>query len=519
MADQKIIFQPPKYNNSVAPPTDPLDPFVTYEKSSHIPIKKQVSPVTSSTPIAPANAVLSGNTSLAQNPQTLSSLPPLPPSPPQSLLVKMLGLPLWVKITAIVGVLLLFIFIIIFSQVKHIASTKVKLTYWGLWENKSTMDQLFAEFHRKYPNITVEVIEQDPKQYSDRLLLRTKNGTGPDVFTYHNSWIPEVLPILSPLSTDVMTTSEFRKVFYPVAQKDLIKQGAIYGIPLEMDTLALFINNSILKATGASPPTTWEAFESIASSTTVKDAGGKIKTSGAAMGGYDNIAHASDIVAMLFAQNGANLTNLASTPKHANDALTFYASFGQPINNNNVWDVTLSPSLVGFSQGSVAMCFGYSYDIFAIRAMNPTIDFSVYPVPHLPSRSMTIASYWVQGVSLKSTHQKEAMLLMHFFAQKDTEEKLYALAAKTRPFGEPYARVDLADMLKNDPLIYPFIAQAPTAVSTYFSSNTYDNGINAQMNGYVGNAVRALYVNGSVDTIVSNLSLGVNQIMQQYGIQ
>jgi multiple sugar transport system substrate-binding protein len=430
-----------------------------------------------------------------------------------------MGLPMWIKIAAGVGIFLFFLLLILFSFRGGAASGgKVTLTYWGLWENKSTMDQLFADFHRQYPNITVVVSEEDPKQYSERLLTRIKNGTGPDVFAYHNSWIPEMLPVLSPLSTAAITTDEFTKSFYPVAQKDLINRGAIYGIPLEIDTLALFVNNNILKANGGAAPKTWDDFNAIAAAATVKDANGKIKTSGAAMGVYDNIIHASDIVAMLFAQNGANLTNLASTVKNASDALNFYSSFGSTA-ANNIWDTTLSPSLVGFSQGNVAMCFGYSYDIFAIRVMNPTLDFSVYPVPHLPNRPITIASYWVQGVSANSAHQKEAMLLMHFLAQKDTEEKMYALEAKTRPFGEPYARVDLADTLKNDPFIAPFLAQAPTAVSTYFSSSTYDTGLNAQMNGYLANTVRSILSNTSVDTAVTTLSQGVTQILQQYGVQ
>src|SRR5439155_20068438 len=104
-------------------------------------------------------------------------------------------------------------------------------------------------------------------------------------------------------------------------------------------------------------------------------------------------------------------------------------------------------------------------------------------------------------------------------AQKDTEEKLYALESKTRPFGEPYARVDLADTLKDDPMVYPFVAQAKTAVSTYFSSNTNDSGINAQMNGYLGNAIRSLFNAASADSAITTLAQGVSQILGQYGIQ
>src|SRR5258708_1252058 len=216
--------------------------------------------------------------------------------------------------------------------------------------------------------------------------------------------------------------NEFKTAFYPVAQTDLLYRGAIYGIPLEIDTLALFVNNNIIQVAGVAAPKTWDDFNKIASVTTVKDQAGKLKTAGAAIGTYDNISHASDIIAMLFAQNGARQTDLTTTKQNAIDVLNFYTFFAAN-SATSIWDTTLPDSISVFAQGNAAMIFGYSYDIFTLRVMNPTFNFSVYPVPHLPNRAITTASYWVQGVSIKSSHQKEAMLLLHFLAQKDTEEK------------------------------------------------------------------------------------------------
>ncbi|HSW88784.1 MAG TPA: extracellular solute-binding protein [Candidatus Saccharimonadales bacterium] len=526
--EQNVIFQQqngngvnPPANPPVNAPTQPLQ-TPSLPTSSQIPpqptVPQQPSPFMS-------QSGLPSQPPISTMPGSVPPIPPITPTPPPppsrfSGLPGVSGFPLWVKIAAgIVGfIFLFFIITIMFSSKKTASNEKVTLEYWELWENKSTLDQLLSDFHKQYPNITINIVVADPKQYSDRVQARIKAGTGPDIFSYHNSWVPELLSVLSPLSTDAISVSDFNKYFYPVAQKDLTHRGAIYGIPFEIDTLALFINDDILQAAGGKPPTTWDSFNSITSTTTVKDSDGKIKTAGAAMGTYDNIAHASDIMAMLFAQNGANQTNLTSTLKNSTDALSFYSSFA--INQGaSVWDNTLPNSLVAFAQGNVAMIFGYSYDIFTIRVMNPTLKFSVYQVPRLPGRQITTASYWVQGVSARSKHQKEAMLLMHFLAQKETEEKLYALESKTRPFGEPYARVDLANTLKDDPMVYPFVAQAKTATSTYFSSNTNDSGINAQMNGYLGNAIRSLFNSTSADSAITTLAQGVSQILGQYGIQ
>lgn len=397
---------------------------------------------------------------------------------------------------------------------KNQSSGKVTLEYWGLWEDSNIMQSIIADFERQNPTITVHYNKQDPKQYSERLLTRIQNNTGPDIFRYHNSWLPMMLPVLSPLPTDVISKEEFTKNYYPVIQQDLAKNGAVYGIPLEIDTLALYVNSSLVDATGTKIPTTWTDFITAARSMTVKDEAGKIKTAGAALGTFDNITHAPDVLSLLLVQNGANLTQLDKTTQNASDALTFYTSFAK--DQGNVWDATLDPSLLAFSKGNLAMYFGYSWDMFTIKAVNPNLQFTINPVPHLPGRTMTIASYWVEGVSNKSKHQKEADLFMKFLTQKTTLQKLYTEQSKTRPFGEPYPRSDMASLLKDNIFLKTFIAQASNATSSIFAGETQDTGINAQLNGYLGNAVRAILGNTSPQTAVDTLAQGVAQVINRY---
>jgi multiple sugar transport system substrate-binding protein len=214
-------------------------------------------------------------------------------------------------------------------------------------------------------------------------------------------------------------------------------------------------------------------------------------------------------------QNGVDLNNISSTPQKVTDALNFYTSFA--LGNSNVWDSTLDSSLLAFTKGNLAMYFGYSWDYFAIKAASPNLNFQVVPVPQLPGSNVNLASYWVEGVSVKSKHQKEALLFMKFLADKNTQDKLYSEEAKTRAFGELYARVDLANKLKDNPYVYPFVQQAKTAVSSFFIDGTYDNGLNSQMNTYLGNAVNSLFNNISPETAVDTLSQGVSQVLKQYG--
>lgn len=413
----------------------------------------------------------------------------------------------------VILLVILFGISLISSFFKPQTNGKVTLTYWGLWEDSNVMQGVISDFERDHPNISVNYIKEDPKDYPQRLVTRITNGNGPDIFRFHNSWITPLKSLLLPLPSSVVDSTQLQKTYYPAVGQDLVKNGAVYGVPLEMDSLSLFVNKDIFDHAGAKVPTTWDQFVTVAKALTVKDPSGKIKTSGAAMGTYGNVTHAPDIVSLLMLQNGADLTKLDKS-QNANDAMVFYTSFAK--GDNNVWDSTLDDSLLAFERGEAAMYFGYSWDILAIKATSPQLNFAVYPVPHLPNRNMTVASYWVEGVSNKSAHQKEALEFMQYLAQKETVTKLYTAEAKSRQFGELYARPDLADSIKTDPLLSPFVSQSQNAVSTFFIGETNYDDFNGRLNQYLANAINSMLTDTSVETAMQTLSDGVSQVLGQY---
>ena len=458
----------------------------------------------------------------SQNTQVPQDQVPQPPAPVESYPQNEGGSPLGtiIKIViglAVIGIIIFLIISFVIPLFKKGSNGKAELTYWGLWEDSNIIQPIIEDFRKQYPDITINYAKQDVKQYRQKLSARMKNNTGPDIFTFHNTWLPVLSDVLLPLPNDIMTKNEFKNSFYSVIDKDLTKNGAIYGIPMGIDTLALYINTEIFKVAGVTLPNNWEDFRKIAMSLTVIDEAGKIKTAGAALGAYDNVTHAPDIVSLLFIQNGADMKNLTSTLGRSSDTLNFYTSFA--IGDQKVWDSSLDPSILAFSKGNLAMYFGYSWDYFIIKAMNPDITFEIYPVPHVSGVNTTVASYWAQGVSAKSKHQKEALLFLKFLAKAETAEKLFTLASKTRVFGEPYARKDLESKLKDNSVVYPFVSQANDAQSSFFASDTYDEGLNSQMNTYLGNAIRSIISNNntSPETAVSTLAQGVSQVLKQYG--
>jgi ABC-type glycerol-3-phosphate transport system substrate-binding protein len=215
-----------------------------------------------------------------------------------------------------------------FIYIKVKTSTKPssgEIVWWGLWEDEATISPLIAEYEAKNPKIKMKYVAQSKEDYRERLTNALAKGTGPDIFTFHNSWVPMFKSYLDPIPASVMTPSEFSQVFYPVMANDLTSGTGILGIPLGYDALTLFINSDIFASYGKNSPTTWDDLRSLAIELTTKDDKGSIVQSGVALGRTENVDNWQEILALMMLQNGVDLTN--PTGKLAEDALTFFTLF------------------------------------------------------------------------------------------------------------------------------------------------------------------------------------------------
>ncbi len=389
------------------------------------------------------------------------------------------------------------------------------LTYWGLWEPEIVYTTVIADYQKLHPNVTINYKKQSQIQYRDRLSAALKSATPPDIFRFHNSWLPMLRASVSPVPNNVYDAASFRSIFYPVAQKDLIAGNNIYGIPLEIDTLALYINEDIFTQAGAQVPTSWpQEFLDTARRLTVRT-DGRIERAGAALGNAGNVTHWPDILALLMLQSGVDLKNPTGTL--AEEALNYYVGFQ---NLDQIWDETMDESKLAFAKGNLAMYFGYSWDYFDIKAISPDLNFKIAPVPQLPDKTVNYASYWVEGVAKNSSNQSAAWDFLKFISSKEELAKLYEAEAKYRGFGEPYGRTDMANLLASDPTVSVFINQAKTAQSWYLASLTWDGdtGLNTKLANYFADAINTLKTNSDTKSALATLSLGINQVLATYGL-
>lgn len=389
----------------------------------------------------------------------------------------------------------------------------ITLTYWGLWEDDNLIKPIVAEYQKQHPNIIVNYEKKSSLNYRTRVQTQIREGVGPDVFRIHNSWLPMFQTDLATAPADIFAPSDYRSMFYPVASESFVKGNQIYGVPMEIDGLALFYNEDMLSGIGGKPPKNWQEFIDSATKMTVKDATG-IKTAGAALGTAGNVDHWSDILGLLLLQQpGVDLGSVA-TPQVA-EILRFYTGFViDP--KKKTWDVNLPKSTDMFAAGRLGFYFAPSWRAHELRVTNPNLKFKVAPVPQLSGKQSGWATFWGEVVSAKSKNLTEAWKFVKYLTSAEAEKMAYQEAAKIRLFGEPYSLVSLTGEIAQDPIVGAFVTQGPIYKFWYLSSNTFDSGINDEMIKYFEDGINATLAGTDPGTALQTVDKGVKQVLDKY---
>ncbi len=476
-------------------------------------------------PPSPQGSISFGTPTMAPTPEPVippSNDPVLSPTPP-ILTTPAVMTPSnpWPKRLLAIALVLILVMVGIFGG-KYIysminASKQVTLTYWGLWENEAVIQPAIAAFEAKNPKIKIQYVKQSQKQYRERLQAAIDRGEGPDIFRFHNTWVPMIYNQLSPVPATVMTPAVFKSAFYPVASADLVAGEAIYGIPLMIDGLGLYYNEELFAKAGiTAPPSTWEELLTMIPKI-AKFEGTSFAVSAIALGTTNNVENYSDIFATMLMQNGADVTN--PTSKEAEEALTFYQKFATPQDSIYTWNETMDNSIYAFAMGKVAMILAPSWRAFDIQDINPSLRFKIAPIPQLPGNTVNWASYWVEGVSNKSQYTKQAWEFVQYLTSKEGATLMYSEEQKSRKlFGEPYALVELGLTLKDDPYVGAYIQEAPTAKSFPLASRTFDNGLNDKLITYLQDAINGKSTGSSEVERLQTMAAGFKQVFTTYGL-
>jgi len=423
-----------------------------------------------------------------------------------------------VGVVAIVVFLVLIVFLAKLFGNSNRSEQPVKLTFWGLYQAENNLGELIKSYNTDHPNVQIEYTLMDAKDnYRERIIERTKNGTGPDIFRFHNTWVSGMRDLFVPSPQTIMTSEDFAEIYYPVIVKDLVLENQVIGIPYNLDGLVLVYNENLLKNAGIStPPKDWEELINTSRKVTVKADDGSIVTAGIALGGAESIEHFSDILGMMFLQNNVDLKSLEGNA-NAETVLITYTDF--ILSAANVWEENLGNSLNAFAEEKVAMLFVPTWEIEVLRQLNPDLPLKVTTVPQIRGgNKKNLANYWADGVSRGSQYQAEAWSFLKFLSEKENQAKLFELEVKSgRLFGNIYPRMDMAELLLDNQYLSPLLRDANILDSLPLVSRTFDHGLNDEfVNGYLKDAINTILLNGSSQEAMYRLVQGAEDVFPRY---
>jgi ABC-type glycerol-3-phosphate transport system substrate-binding protein len=379
------------------------------------------------------------------------------------------------------------------------------------------MKPVIDAFEKQNPGIKINYQLQSHQDYQERLKSSLDGDAPPDIVRLHTTWMPLFFSYLLPAPANTISTTEIDTNFYPIIGKLLVSNNQVYGVPLTMEGLALYVNTAMLQQKQLKTPKTWEDLLTAAKALKESDPlTGKIIRAGVALGNTSNVDHWSDIVSLMLLQAGAKLTNMQSP--EIPTTLQYYVDF---VSKHKVWDETMPPSVVAFANEKVAMIFAPSWRAREIKAMNPALSWEVIPVPQLPDVDpLNWASVWFEAVSKKTKYPQESWKFVTFLASANAQQLLFDAATSDRGYPQPPANKSItAESLKN-PVVSAYSGGMETATTFYTASMTRDGktALNSRLIKYLEDAINSIGLNQDKDKVIETLDSGFKQVLSQYGL-
>jgi multiple sugar transport system substrate-binding protein len=323
--------------------------------------------------------------------------------------------------------------------------------WWAPELPAGSFDKLMTEFTAQNPTIKVKLLSGPYASTKQQLVSGAASKTLPDVVGLDGAWVNDfakqgAIADLSALMTDAN---------YDQSQlaSQIQIQGKTYMIPIVNFVYPMFVNNDLLSKAGVTkPPSTRTEFLDAAKKVTAL--GGNVKgwalpLDTAVPNGIQN-----DVMSWLWASGGTMLTK-DGKPDLTNAQVKSTIEYVKSLNDANViapGSLTMKEQdkVEKFTTGQVGMVIDSLAHINLIKKNNPTLNFTVLPLPaedsYTGKRGIPYAS-WGIGVADSSKHKAEAFKLVEFLMSKEKNAELSTLAN-----GFPGNKTAEPDFSNSDPL-------------------------------------------------------------------
>lgn len=297
-----------------------------------------------------------------------------------------------------------------------------QLTLWGTIP-KSAMTQILDKVNENNKSFRLSYEYVSSASFDEKLIEALASGGGPDLIFLPNDLVIRYSDKVYQIPYANYPLKQFQDTFISEADLYLGSKG-IFGLPVSVDPLVLYYNKGMLDSAGIPiPPKTWQEIISLIPRLTISDASYNISQSTIALGEFDNISNAKDIISMLMLQFGTSIVSkngdkLISTvndsvgnsqSRPGAEAFSFFTKFSNPAENTTyTWNAGLENSRNMFISGSMAFYIGYASELFYIKDRNPNLDFNVMIVPQLEGAKIRTTFGKMNSIAITKTSKNLA---------------------------------------------------------------------------------------------------------------
>ncbi|MBO7393478.1 MAG: sugar ABC transporter substrate-binding protein, partial [Abditibacteriota bacterium] len=262
----------------------------------------------------------------------------------------------------------------------------------------------------------------------DKLMVTTAGGRPPDVTMVCSTWATplEDKGVLEPLDDYIKETGFDIDDFYGNAVNECRYKGKLYGIPVAIDSYAMYYNKKMFDEAGVPyPDETWDFdkyVEMCKTFTVDTDGDGRADR-------WGTDVH-TDAITYLYGFGGRYLSEdntkcVLNSPEavHTFEFLTDFVH-KYKISPGNADTANVNNSKL-FTQGKIATIVSGSWAadaVFSKEGKAIGLDFDVAPVPKGPKGRYTKIIINSYGVMRRSEHKKEAWLLVQWITNGDWQK-------------------------------------------------------------------------------------------------
>ncbi len=293
---------------------------------------------------------------------------------------------------------------------------------WGPFPTQNIEPYINTFNIRNSSTISIKYVEKSPDTFANDLTEAIAAGNPPDLVLMSDSTIHRFRDKIIHFSFTNLPADVFANTFIEAANVFMTNDGYT-ALPWAADPMIMYYNRDLLSNIGmATPPKDWKTLTDTIPQLTKKQNDLTLTQSAMAMGTYSNISHAKDILALLFMESknpfmtydgvkfnahfgGGGLPNEYDV---ANQVLSFYTSFADPLKVVYSWNAGQILDRDAFAQSSLVYYFGTASELPGIRAENPNLNFMM-ALPPQTGTSTNITTGRIYGFVIPKTAKNQLL--------------------------------------------------------------------------------------------------------------